>query len=106
MADGDLGYVQKGMLPAPLEQAVFEGKRVGTLSTARGRPVQSEMGFHVFRIEGYRPEGLKSFDEAEPEIRQILVQERESDAYRRWLDQLRSNASITIDTSLLNAEAG
>jgi parvulin-like peptidyl-prolyl isomerase len=105
-ADGDLGFVQKGMLPGPLEQAVFENKRVGTVSASRTRPVQSEMGFHIFRIEGYRPEGIKPFDEAEPEIRQILVQEREDEAYRRWLDQLRSNASITIDTSLLNAEAG
>jgi len=105
-ADGDLGFVQKGTLPAPLDQAVFESKRVGAVSASRTRPVQSELGFHIFRIEGYRPEGIRPFDEAEPEIRQILVQEREGDAYRRWLDQLRSSASITIDTSLLNAEAG
>jgi len=105
-ADGDLGYVQKGTLPMPLEQAVFESKRVGSVSASRGHPVQSEMGFHIFRIEGYRPGGNKPFEEAEPEIRQILVQEREADAYRRWLDQLRSNASITVDTALLNGEAG
>lgn len=105
-ADGDLGYVQKGTLPAPLDQAVFENKRVGSVIASRTHPVQSELGFHIFRIEGYKPEGIKSFDEAEPEIRRILVQEREGDAYRRWLDQLRSNASITIDTSLLNGEAG
>jgi parvulin-like peptidyl-prolyl isomerase len=104
--DGDLGFVQRGMLPQPLEQAVFESKRVGTMSSSRARPVQTEMGFHVFRIEAYRPEGLRSFEEAEPDVRQQLVQEREQEAYQRWLEQLQSNASITIDTTLLNAEAG
>lgn len=105
-ADGDLGYVQKAMLPAPLEQAVFDAKRSTAISASRTRPVQSEMGFHVFRVEGYRPEGIRSFEDAEPDIRQILVQEREAEAYRRWLEQLRANASITIDTALISAEAG
>ncbi len=104
-ADGDLGYVQRGMLPLPLEQAIFENKRVGATSTSRTRPIQTEMGFHIVRIEGYRPEGIESFDEAEPEIRRILVQEREPEAYRRWLDQLKSDASITVDSAALNAEA-
>ena len=41
-ADGDLGYVQRGMLPLPLEQAIFENRRVGTMSTSRTRPIQTE----------------------------------------------------------------
>jgi parvulin-like peptidyl-prolyl isomerase len=104
--DGDLGYVQRGVLPQPLEQAIFENKRVGTLSTSKTRAIQTEMGFHIVRIEGYKPEGVMSFEEAEPEIRRQLVQEREPEAYQRWLDQLRSSASITVDSGLLGAEAG
>ena len=105
-ADGDLGFVQRGMLPQPLEQAIFENRKVGSISISRSKPIQTEMGFHIVRIEGYKPEGIKSFEEAEPEVRQILVREREPGAYQRWLDQLRNNASITIDNSLLNGEAG
>jgi parvulin-like peptidyl-prolyl isomerase len=105
-ADGDLGFIQRGMLPAALEAAIFENKRVGSMSMSSKKPVQTEMGFHIVRIEGYKPEGIMSFDEAEPSVRQILIHDREPEAYQRWLDQLRSNASITIDTSLLSAEAG
>jgi parvulin-like peptidyl-prolyl isomerase len=104
--DGNLGYVQRGTLPQPLEQAIFENRRVGAMSTSRTRPIQTEMGFHIVRVEGYMAEGIKSFEEAEPEIRRLLVQEREPEAYQAWLDQLKSGASITVDTSLLNAEAG
>ena len=104
--DGDLGYVQRGMLPLPLEQAIFDNKRMGAMSTSRSRPIQTEMGFHIVRIEGYEPEGTESFEEAEPEIQRILVQEREPEAYRRWLDRLKSEASITVDSAVLNAQAG
>jgi parvulin-like peptidyl-prolyl isomerase len=104
-ADGELGYVERGVLPQPLDQAIFELKRVGAVSPAK-HPVQTEIGFHIFRIEGYRPEGMKTFEEAQPEIRARLIEERQTEAYRRWLEGLRRNATITIDQKLLGAEAG
>jgi parvulin-like peptidyl-prolyl isomerase len=103
--DGELGYIQRGMLPPELENAIFELKRVGALSSPR-KPVQTQMGFHIFRVEGYRPEGLRTFEEAEPDIRALLVSEREPEAYRRWLEALRRHATITLDHKLLAAETG
>ncbi len=103
--DGELGYVQRGTLPPELEQAIFELKRVGAVSSPR-KPVQSQIGFHIFRVEGYRPEGAKAFEEAAPEIRAALVNDREPEAYRRWLEGLHKSATITVDQKLLTAEAG
>lgn len=103
--DGELGYIQRGMLPPEMETAVFELKRVGAISSPR-KPVQTQMGFHIFRVEGYRPESLRTYEEAEPELRALLVSEREPEAYRRWLETLRRNATITLDHKLLAAETG
>ncbi len=103
--DGELGYIQRGMLPPELEGPIFELKRVGAVSSPR-KPVQSQIGFHIFRVEGYRPEGSRTFEEAAPEVRAALVNEREPDAYRRWLDSLHKTATITVDQKLLTAETG
>jgi parvulin-like peptidyl-prolyl isomerase len=104
-SDGELGYIQKGMLPPELETAIFELKRVGAVSSSR-KPVQTQMGFHIFRVEGYRPEGMRTFEDAEPDIRAVLVNDREPEAYKRWLENLRKSATITLDHKLLNAETG
>jgi parvulin-like peptidyl-prolyl isomerase len=104
-SDGELGYIQRGMLPPELENAIFELKRVGAVSSPR-KPVQTQMGLHIFRVEGYRPEGLRTFEDAERDIRAILVGERETEAFQRWMDALRKNATITLDHKLLNAETG
>ena len=103
--DGELGYIQRGMLPPELERAVFELRRVGAVSSAR-KPVQTQIGFHVFRVEGYRPEGPRTFEEAQADIRAEMTRDRQSEAYRRWMESLRKAATIVIDHKLLNAEAG
>jgi parvulin-like peptidyl-prolyl isomerase len=103
--DGELGYVQRGTLPPELERAVFESRRVGAISSPR-KPVQTQIGFHIFRVEGYRAEGLRTFEEAQADIRAEMVLERQTEAYRRWLEGLRKAATIVIDHKLLTAEAG
>ncbi len=103
--DGDLGFISRGMLPPQLEQAIFEQRRVGAI-TSTSRPVQSDLGYHIFRIEGTRPAGTRSFEDAQADVREILVQQRQPDVYRRWLEKLNDNATITIDSVLLNSENG
>jgi parvulin-like peptidyl-prolyl isomerase len=100
---GELGYVERGVLPAEFDEAIFRMSRVGSITPAND-PVQTEMGFHIFRLEGREPEGLLDFREALPEIRRRLLDEKEKEAYQRWLDNLRQRSTIIVDEALLNAE--
>jgi parvulin-like peptidyl-prolyl isomerase len=103
MADGELGFVERGVLPKEFDKAIFAMTQVGSVGP-REEPVQTEMGYHIFRLEGHQPEGQLGFRDAMPEVRQRLVAEKEQEAYRAWLAELRDKATIFIDNALLNTE--
>lgn len=102
-ADGDLGYVQRGVLPKEFDKAIFKMRIVGSISP-RPRPVKTKMGFHIFRLEGREPEGLVSYRKALPEIRKRMIEENQPEAYNQWLARLQERATIRIDDSLLTAQ--
>ncbi|MDI6807852.1 MAG: peptidyl-prolyl cis-trans isomerase [Candidatus Eisenbacteria bacterium] len=60
---GDLGFVERRMLPAALEDVVFSMKT----GEIRG-PLESEVGYHIFKMEAKRPAGKRSLDEVRPFI--------------------------------------
>jgi len=101
--DGELGYVERGVLPEEFDAAIFKLTRIGS-TTPVNDPVQTQMGYHLFRLEGREPEGQLSFRDALPEIRRRLLHEKEAGAYHLWLQNLRNKATILIDDALLNAE--
>ena len=101
--DGELGYVERGVLPEEFDAAIFKMTRIGSITPA-GDPVQTQMGYHIFRLEGREPEGQLGFREALPEIRQRLLHEKEAEAYQLWLENLKQKSTIVIDSDLLNAE--
>jgi len=103
LSDGELGFVERGVLPVEFDNAIFSMRRPGTISSPE-KPVQTQMGFHIFRLEAYQPAGTLAYRDAIPEIRRRLLEEKQSTAYAEWLKELRSNASITIDHQLLAAE--
>ncbi|MBI4081750.1 MAG: SurA N-terminal domain-containing protein [Candidatus Lambdaproteobacteria bacterium] len=101
MNDGDLGYVERGVLPPEFDQAIFRMTQIGSISPAR-RPVQTQLGYHIFRLEGRRQAMLLPFDDAVPRIRQVLAQRKQAEQYRTWLESLRELATVRIDQELLN----
>jgi len=72
---GDLGWVARGMLAAPLEQAIFDLPS-GQISGV----IESQYGFHVIRVTAIEAQRLKSLadvrSQIEAEIRQQLASAR------------------------------
>jgi len=93
---GDLGFFAKGEMPPEFEKAVFN-LPVGRLSDL----VQSEYGYHVFLVEEKRKAARLTLDEVRDEIRETLLSEKKEKAYQEWLRELRSQATIEMDWSLL-----
>jgi len=106
--DGDLGYIQRGELPEELESAVFD------LGFNKGRKpiskiIHSQDGFHILKLRRYRkPIRLSQLSQREAKalVKQILIEQKQQEAYLKWLAKLRQKASISIDQAVLASEEG
>jgi len=105
LRDGDLGFVERGVLPAEFDQAIFKLPRVGSINPTN-KPVKTQIGYHLFRLEGRKPSTNLTFKEAVPMIRGILTEEKQPVAFQAWIQELRDRATIRINRKLLEAGMG
>jgi hypothetical protein len=87
---GNLGWVERGQLAGPLEEAIFAA-RPGTLCG----PVESCFGWHVLVVDSVRAAQLRSFDDCRAEIMAELANDRRRAAWREWWER-RVAESITV----------
>lgn len=93
---GDLGFFGRGQMPDAFDAVVFE-LPIGRISEL----VKSEYGYHLFLVEERRPAQRLTLEQVQDEIKARLRAEKEEDAYRNWLRDLRSQAAIEVDWTLL-----
>lgn len=80
---GDLGWVRRGMTVKPFEDAAF-AQQPGTVSA----PVRSPFGLHLIKVEEKKGGDVKSFKDAEAEVRTAMAQEQGADKLHDVLDSL------------------
>jgi peptidyl-prolyl cis-trans isomerase D len=66
---GDLGWFGKGRMVKEFEDAVFALKE-GQVSG----PVKSQFGYHIIKLEGRQPSGIRSLDEVRTQVRDKLAE--------------------------------
>lgn len=94
---GDLGYIGRGEFPEIFERACF------TLATGQTSDViQSEYGFHIFKVTDKQPGHQRPLEEASMEITKRLKDEKAAPLLRIWLDGIYGNKKITIDEKALH----
>lgn len=103
--DGDLGFVPRGVLPLEFDQTIFKLASIGSISSTE-KPVKTQMGFHIFRLEGRKPAVNLNFRKALPMIKQALIQQKQPRAFQLWIQNLRDRATIKIDNRLINSDLG
>lgn len=100
---GDLGWIGRGMLTGPFEDALFEM----AAGEVRG-PVQSAFGFHVIRLEEIRAADTQPFEAVRDELVAEMQTTRASDLFyerANRLDELAFDAydelaSVAAETQL------
>ena len=76
---GDLGWIGRGMLVGPFEDALF-AMQVGEISA----PVRSEFGFHIIRFDELRAGEVQSFEAVREELAaETRTRQAESEFYDR-----------------------
>lgn len=91
---GDLGWVQRGQLDPDFEQAVLN-LRTGVPSGI----VRTRYGYHIIFVEGKRPAGSLSFEEAKPRIREVLMNQFATDvltAVNKLTNELTDTSKISV----------
>jgi peptidyl-prolyl cis-trans isomerase C len=93
---GDLGFFARGQMPQEFDAVVFT-LPVGRISDL----VQSEYGYHIFKVEERRDGMRLTLAAVREEVREIVRSAKEEQAYQEWLQELRSRATIEINWALL-----
>ena len=76
---GDLGWIGRGMLVGPFEDALF-AMQVGEISA----PVRTEFGFHIIRLDELRAGEVQSFEAVREELAaETRTRQAESEFYDR-----------------------
>ncbi|MEO8215735.1 MAG: peptidyl-prolyl cis-trans isomerase [Acidobacteriota bacterium] len=87
---GDIGYVGRGQLPQVFEDELFRLRPVSI-----SRIIKTDSGFHLFKVEDYRPAGKLDFASAEPLIKTRI---REEQLNRQMADLLvRARNEIPVE---------
>lgn len=105
VADGDLGFVEKGDLPDEMDSEIFN-RKFSSFVPRYTEVIRSQDGFHILFLEQYQPARKLDLEEARPKIKQALIEEKWDEFYAQWIGKLRENATVSIDQTMLQREEG
>jgi EpsD family peptidyl-prolyl cis-trans isomerase len=88
---GDLGYVERGRMPAEFDNVVFS-LEVGEISEA----VKTNLGYHIIKLEDRKAAAVKEFYEVSDEIKKKLIAGKQREEHQKWLRQLEAEAKIEM----------
>lgn len=87
---GDLGWPTTPYVPE--FSAAAEALKPGEISGL----VKTEFGWHIIKMIEKRTARQKTLEEVKDQIKQMIIQQRDADAYQKYLDELRKKADIEI----------
>ncbi len=88
---GDLGYIKMGQLEKPFESIIFNLKP-GELSEV----VETNHGFHIFKVMDRKPETILAYEDVKDQIRQSLRREKAKQEADLYAKTLREKANVVI----------
>lgn len=89
---GDLNWRVRGEFIAQFDDAAWALEQVGQLSQV----VESQLGFHIIKLEGKRGSQKRSFAEVRESVRQILFEEREATLWEDFLRNVRKKKRVIV----------
>ncbi len=90
---GDLGWVGRGTLSGPFEDALYSIEEVGGVEG----PVETDFGLHVIRLEELRAGEVDSYEDVREELREELSTRRAEDVFFERANRLADLAFDAFD---------
>src|SRR5487761_96000 len=85
---GDLGWIERGTMVKPFEDALFNIPKVGDVVG----PVRSQYGYHIIKLDGIRAPSTKPFDQVRGQLLAEYQKKRADDEYFALGDKLANLA--------------
>ncbi len=98
--EGDLGWMKKGQMAKPIEDAVFALNRNQVTD-----PIKLPNGFLILRVEDKHAAGQAALEQVENEIMEKLYMPRFQPAMREYLTKLRTEAFLEIKDGFIDSGA-
>lgn len=92
---GDLGYIRRGSFPKEFE--ICFDLEEGELSPV----VSSLYGFHIFKVLDKKPEMQIPYEEAKPQIEELLKAREEEELFKKYYQELQKKYPVEINQSIL-----
>jgi peptidyl-prolyl cis-trans isomerase C len=93
---GDLGWFGKGSMVPVFEKAAMSLKE-GQVSDV----VKSDFGFHIIKLTGKRPAGIRPLDEVKDQIKGAIMPSKQQEIFQKIKEDLKKNAKITVKEDVL-----
>jgi peptidyl-prolyl cis-trans isomerase C len=100
-AGGELGYQPKGAMVAPFEAALAKLEKPGDLS----EPVETQFGYHIIKLEGRRPAGIRPYDEVKVALRREVETKALNDARLAEVQKIQDTVKMNKDAISAFAES-
>lgn len=89
---GSLGFIERGQMVAPFEEAAF-GLKAGEMS----KPVKTSFGYHIVKVTNRREAKGEEFDSVKADLRnQLLMQKYQSEKFNEWHEKQKKAAKVEI----------
>jgi peptidyl-prolyl cis-trans isomerase C len=93
---GDLGWFPKGAMVPEFDKVAFSLKD-GEMSGI----VKTNFGFHIIKVTGKRPAGIRTYDEVKEQIKANLLPAKQQEIFQKMKEDLKKSSKVSIKEDVL-----
>jgi peptidyl-prolyl cis-trans isomerase C len=93
---GDLGWFSSGAMVPEFNTVAFSLKEGATSGV-----IKTQYGFHIIKVTGKRPAGIRTFDEVKDQIKAALLPAKQQEVFQKMMAELKKTSKVSVKEDVL-----